>query len=71
MECSLKSSLETTVKQLFIGLIVLCAYFFQGDSDDDDEEDSLLKKTGNFVAASESLPKGIIQVKDLWLWRQL
>ncbi|XP_006635381.1 U3 small nucleolar RNA-associated protein 18 homolog [Lepisosteus oculatus] len=34
------------------------------DDDDDDEEDSLLKKTGNFVAASESLPKGIIQMKN-------
>ncbi|KAJ8254244.1 hypothetical protein COCON_G00208560 [Conger conger] len=33
------------------------------DDDDDDEDDDLLRKTGNFVASSESLPKGIIQIK--------
>ncbi|XP_036408352.1 U3 small nucleolar RNA-associated protein 18 homolog isoform X2 [Megalops cyprinoides] len=30
----------------------------------DDEDDDLLRKTGNFVASSESLPKGIIQIKN-------
>ncbi|KAJ8251781.1 hypothetical protein GJAV_G00225370 [Gymnothorax javanicus] len=33
------------------------------EDDDDDENDDLLRKTGNFVASSESLPKGIIQIK--------
>lgn len=37
------------------------------DEDDDDEEldedDDLLRKTGNFVGSSESLPKGIIRMK--------
>ncbi|XP_064172489.1 U3 small nucleolar RNA-associated protein 18 homolog isoform X2 [Anguilla rostrata] len=33
------------------------------DDDSDDEDDNLLRKTGNFVASSESLPKGIIQMK--------
>ncbi|KAG7317436.1 hypothetical protein KOW79_019734 [Hemibagrus wyckioides] len=31
--------------------------------DDDDDDDELLKRTGNYVAASESLPKGIIRMK--------
>lgn len=34
------------------------------DSDDEDEDDDdLLRKTGNFVAASESLPSGTLRVK--------
>ncbi|XP_017309879.1 U3 small nucleolar RNA-associated protein 18 homolog [Ictalurus punctatus] len=41
----------------------------KGDDDDDEEEDEdddddeLLKRTGNYVAASEALPKGIIKLK--------
>ncbi|XP_036421728.1 U3 small nucleolar RNA-associated protein 18 homolog [Colossoma macropomum] len=41
----------------------------KGDDDDDEEEDEddedgeLLKKTGNYVGSSESLPKGIIKLK--------
>ncbi|XP_060713170.1 U3 small nucleolar RNA-associated protein 18 homolog [Tachysurus vachellii] len=31
--------------------------------DDEDEDDELLKRTGNYVAASETLPKGIIKIK--------
>uniref|UniRef100_A0AAR2LF02 U3 small nucleolar RNA-associated protein 18 homolog n=1 Tax=Pygocentrus nattereri TaxID=42514 RepID=A0AAR2LF02_PYGNA len=33
------------------------------DDDEDDEDDELLKKTGNYVGSSESLPKGIIKLK--------
>ncbi|KAJ8345405.1 hypothetical protein SKAU_G00295980 [Synaphobranchus kaupii] len=33
------------------------------DDEEDDDDDNLLRKTGNFVASSESLPKGIIQIK--------
>ncbi|KAL7830072.1 hypothetical protein SRHO_G00311990 [Serrasalmus rhombeus] len=33
------------------------------DEDEDDEDDELLKKTGNYVGSSESLPKGIIKLK--------
>ncbi|GAA6071103.1 U3 small nucleolar RNA-associated protein 18 homolog, partial [Tachysurus ichikawai] len=29
--------------------------------DDEDEDDELLKRTGNYVAASETLPKGIVK----------
>uniref|UniRef100_A0A7M4E256 UTP18 small subunit processome component n=1 Tax=Crocodylus porosus TaxID=8502 RepID=A0A7M4E256_CROPO len=32
--------------------------------DSEDEEDDLLQKTGNFVSISESLPKGILQMKN-------
>ncbi|KAL6457699.1 hypothetical protein MHYP_G00346620 [Metynnis hypsauchen] len=33
------------------------------DDEEDDEDDELLKKTGNYVGSSESLPKGIIKLK--------
>ncbi|KAJ3600492.1 hypothetical protein NHX12_031473 [Muraenolepis orangiensis] len=33
------------------------------DDSDEDDDDDLLRKTGNFVAASESLPSGTIRVK--------
>ncbi|XP_015830006.3 U3 small nucleolar RNA-associated protein 18 homolog [Nothobranchius furzeri] len=33
------------------------------DDDEDDDEDDLLRRTGNFVASSESLPGGILRVK--------
>ncbi|KAG9343849.1 hypothetical protein JZ751_013230 [Albula glossodonta] len=31
--------------------------------DEDDDDDNLLRRTGNFVGSSESLPHGIIQIK--------
>lgn len=34
------------------------------EDEDEDDEDDLLRKTGNFVGTSESLPKGIIRVKS-------
>ncbi|XP_012697508.2 U3 small nucleolar RNA-associated protein 18 homolog [Clupea harengus] len=33
------------------------------DEEDEDDEDNLLRKTGNFVGTSESLPKGILRIK--------
>ncbi|XP_026204550.1 U3 small nucleolar RNA-associated protein 18 homolog [Anabas testudineus] len=33
------------------------------DDDDEEEEDDLLRKTGNFVASSDSLPGGILRMK--------
>lgn len=33
------------------------------EEEDDDDDDNLLRKTGNFVGSSESLPKGIIKIK--------
>ncbi|XP_030649296.1 U3 small nucleolar RNA-associated protein 18 homolog isoform X2 [Chanos chanos] len=33
------------------------------DDDDDDDDDDLLKKTGNFIRSSDSLPKGTIKFK--------
>uniref|UniRef100_A0A3P8SGV5 U3 small nucleolar RNA-associated protein 18 homolog n=1 Tax=Amphiprion percula TaxID=161767 RepID=A0A3P8SGV5_AMPPE len=33
------------------------------DDEDDDDEDDLLRRTGNFVASSESLPSGILRMK--------
>ncbi|XP_032641067.1 U3 small nucleolar RNA-associated protein 18 homolog [Chelonoidis abingdonii] len=33
-------------------------------NDDDSDEDELLRKTGNFLSASESLPRGILQMKN-------
>uniref|UniRef100_A0A8B9REF2 U3 small nucleolar RNA-associated protein 18 homolog n=1 Tax=Astyanax mexicanus TaxID=7994 RepID=A0A8B9REF2_ASTMX len=33
------------------------------EKDEDEEDDELLKKTGNYVGSSESLPKGIIKLK--------
>uniref|UniRef100_A0A3B5B5K4 U3 small nucleolar RNA-associated protein 18 homolog n=1 Tax=Stegastes partitus TaxID=144197 RepID=A0A3B5B5K4_9TELE len=33
------------------------------DDDDEDDEDDLLRRTGNFVASSESLPSGILRMK--------
>ncbi|XP_043940869.1 U3 small nucleolar RNA-associated protein 18 homolog [Protopterus annectens] len=36
----------------------------ESGEDDDDEEEGLLRKTGNFIAASEALPRGIIQMKN-------
>ncbi|XP_035760220.1 U3 small nucleolar RNA-associated protein 18 homolog, partial [Neolamprologus brichardi] len=33
------------------------------DEEDEDEEDDLLRRTGNFVASSDSLPSGILRVK--------
>lgn len=33
------------------------------EDDEDEEEDDLLRRTGNFVASSESLPSGILRVK--------
>ncbi|KAI4889709.1 hypothetical protein NFI96_019411 [Prochilodus magdalenae] len=33
------------------------------EEDEDDEDSELLKKTGNYVGASENLPKGIIKLK--------
>ncbi|MCI4391702.1 hypothetical protein PGIGA_G00137550 [Pangasianodon gigas] len=35
----------------------------KGDDDEDEDDDELLKRTGNYVAASETLPKGIIKIK--------
>ncbi|XP_062865300.1 U3 small nucleolar RNA-associated protein 18 homolog [Trichomycterus rosablanca] len=35
----------------------------EDDEEDEDEDDELLKRTGNYVAASESLPKGAIKLK--------
>ncbi|KAF5900024.1 U3 small nucleolar RNA-associated protein 18, partial [Clarias magur] len=36
----------------------------KGDDDDDDDEDNeLMQRTGNYIAASETLPKGIIKMK--------
>lgn len=59
------------MKPLFFNWIILknhlyntfLLYFFclSGD-DDEDEDDELLKRTGNYVAASDALPKGIIKV---------
>nr|XP_014430082.1 U3 small nucleolar RNA-associated protein 18 homolog [Pelodiscus sinensis] len=34
------------------------------NDDDSDEDDELLHKTGNFVSASETLPRGILQMKN-------
>ncbi|XP_067403539.1 U3 small nucleolar RNA-associated protein 18 homolog [Emydura macquarii macquarii] len=34
------------------------------DGSDEDEDDELLHKTGNFVCASETLPRGILQMKN-------
>ncbi|KAK3512030.1 hypothetical protein QTP70_028114 [Hemibagrus guttatus] len=34
----------------------------KGDDEDEDDDDELLKRTGNYIAASETLPKGIIKV---------
>lgn len=36
----------------------------ENGEDDSDEEEGLLCKTGNFIAASESLPRGILQMKN-------
>ncbi|XP_076609639.1 U3 small nucleolar RNA-associated protein 18 homolog isoform X1 [Chaetodon auriga] len=33
------------------------------DDDDEDEDDDLLRRTGNFVASSDSLPSGILRMK--------
>ncbi|XP_034154529.2 U3 small nucleolar RNA-associated protein 18 homolog [Pangasianodon hypophthalmus] len=33
------------------------------EDEEDDDDDELLKRTGNYVAASETLPKGIIKIK--------
>uniref|UniRef100_A0A667X2T1 Uncharacterized protein n=1 Tax=Myripristis murdjan TaxID=586833 RepID=A0A667X2T1_9TELE len=33
------------------------------DDEEEDEDDDLLRKTGNFVASSDSLPAGILQMK--------
>ncbi|XP_053349383.1 U3 small nucleolar RNA-associated protein 18 homolog [Clarias gariepinus] len=33
------------------------------DEDDDDEDNELMQRTGNYIAASETLPKGIIKIK--------
>ncbi|KAF7690840.1 U3 small nucleolar RNA-associated protein 18 homolog isoform X2 [Silurus meridionalis] len=33
------------------------------DEEDEDDDDELLRRTGNYVAASETLPKGIIKIK--------
>ncbi|KAL1255461.1 hypothetical protein QQF64_013522 [Cirrhinus molitorella] len=33
------------------------------ESEDEDESEELLRRTGNFIAASKSLPKGIIKIK--------
>ncbi|XP_062388409.1 U3 small nucleolar RNA-associated protein 18 homolog [Sardina pilchardus] len=33
------------------------------EEEDEDDEDNLMRKTGNFVGTSESLPKGIIRIK--------
>lgn len=32
--------------------------------EDEDEEDDLLRRTGNFVASSDSLPSGILRVSE-------
>uniref|UniRef100_A0A8C3SNX8 U3 small nucleolar RNA-associated protein 18 homolog n=1 Tax=Chelydra serpentina TaxID=8475 RepID=A0A8C3SNX8_CHESE len=34
------------------------------NDDDSDEDDELLRKTGNFVSVSETLPRGILQMKN-------
>ncbi|XP_061471980.1 U3 small nucleolar RNA-associated protein 18 homolog isoform X2 [Rhineura floridana] len=34
------------------------------EDDSEEEEDDLLRKTGNFVTASDSLPRGILQMKN-------
>ncbi|KAM4535272.1 U3 small nucleolar RNA-associated protein 18 homolog [Fundulus diaphanus] len=36
---------------------------YDDDDDDEEEEDNLLRRTGNFVASSESLPSGILRMK--------
>ncbi|KAM7387635.1 hypothetical protein PAMA_009988 [Pampus argenteus] len=33
------------------------------DDDDDEEEDDLMRRTGNFVAPSDSLPSGVLRIK--------
>jgi len=35
----------------------------EDDDEEEDDDDDLLRKTGNFVGSSESLPKGIIRMK--------
>ncbi|XP_051792233.1 U3 small nucleolar RNA-associated protein 18 homolog [Erpetoichthys calabaricus] len=35
----------------------------KGEEDSDEDEDNLLQRTGNFVAPSDSLPRGIIEMK--------
>ncbi|KAG2460914.1 UTP18 protein, partial [Polypterus senegalus] len=35
----------------------------KGEEDSDEDEDNLLQRTGNYVAASDSLPRGIIEMK--------
>ncbi|KAM6904805.1 U3 small nucleolar RNA-associated protein 18 homolog [Xenentodon cancila] len=35
----------------------------EDEDDDEEEEDDLLRRTGNFVASSESLPRGILRMK--------
>ncbi|KAG7219075.1 hypothetical protein INR49_019349 [Caranx melampygus] len=36
------------------------------DDDDDDEEDDLLRRTGNFVGSSDSLPSGVLRMFYLY-----
>ena len=53
---------------------VSCSTTVSGDDseedEDEDDDDDLLRKTGNFVAASETLPSGTLRVSTVCLSRQ-
>lgn len=42
----------------------LCVSAAAADEEEEEEEDDLLRRTGNFVASSESLPSGILRVGE-------
>ncbi len=35
------------------------------EDEDEEEDDDLLRRTGNFVASSDSLPSGVLRVRKL------
>lgn len=39
-----------------------CLCVSEADEDEDDEDEDLLRRTGNFVASSDSLPRGVLRV---------
>ncbi len=40
----------------------LCFFTAEPESEDEDDSEDLLRRTGNFIGSSDSLPKGIIKV---------
>uniref|UniRef100_A0A3P9B750 U3 small nucleolar RNA-associated protein 18 homolog n=1 Tax=Maylandia zebra TaxID=106582 RepID=A0A3P9B750_9CICH len=58
-----KQKLQQRMREQFQKAMGGTPSWAESTEEDEDEEDDLLRRTGNFVASSDSLPSGILRVK--------